>query len=43
MIFFYNDWAASDGFIPPLMTSMALGVGITVIGMCVFIPFGKTF
>ncbi|EKD18685.1 dihydropyrimidinase [Drepanopeziza brunnea f. sp. 'multigermtubi' MB_m1] len=43
MIFFYNDWAASAGFIPPLMMSMALGVGITVIGMCIFIPYGKSF
>jgi hypothetical protein len=43
LIFFYNDWAATAGFIPPLMMSMALGVGITVIGMCIFIPYGKFF
>jgi hypothetical protein len=43
MIFYYNDWAAKDGFIPPVMMMMALTVGITVIGMVVFMFWGKKF
>lgn len=43
MIFYYNDWAAKNGFIPPLVTMMALTVGFTVIGMVVFIIWGKSF
>ncbi|PMD47530.1 MFS general substrate transporter [Hyaloscypha variabilis F] len=43
MIFYFNDWAAKDGFIPPVMTMMALTVGFTVIGMVVFMIWGKKF
>jgi hypothetical protein len=43
MIFYYNDWAAKDGFIPPVLTLMALAVGFTVIGMVVFMIRGKNF
>lgn len=43
MIFFYNDWAVSAGFIPPVMTIMALAVGITLIGMALFLLMGKRF
>lgn len=43
MIFFYNDWAVSAGFIPPVMTIMALAVGITLIGMVLFLFMGKRF
>lgn len=43
MIFFYNNWAVSAGFIPPVMTSMALAVGITLIGMVLFLFMGKKF
>jgi hypothetical protein len=43
MIFYYNDWAVKDGFIPPIMTMMALTVGFTVIGMVVFMIWGKSF
>jgi hypothetical protein len=43
MIFYYNDWAVKDGFIPPVMMMMALTVGFTVIGMVVFMFWGKKF
>jgi hypothetical protein len=43
MIFYYNDWAVKDGFIPPVMTMMALTVGFTVIGMVTFMIWGKNF
>jgi hypothetical protein len=41
MIFFFNDWAVRSGFIPPVMTLMALAVGITTLGMVVFLKWGK--
>jgi hypothetical protein len=43
MIFYYNDWAVKQGFIPPVMTWMALAVGVTTIGMVVFMIWGKNF
>lgn len=43
MIFFFNDWAAEQGFIPPVMTLMALCVGISTIGLVVFYFWGKEF
>lgn len=43
MVFFYNDWAAEQGFVPPILTLMALTVGFTALGLVVFIPFGKSF
>ncbi|TVY65660.1 Protein HOL1 [Lachnellula suecica] len=43
LIFFFNDWAVSDGFIPPVLTIMALSVGSTVVGMVVFLRWGKSF
>ena len=43
MTYYMNDWAAKDGFIPPNMMMMAMTVGITLIGMLVFIPYGKAF
>jgi len=43
MIFFFNDWAVSAGFIPPVMTLMAITVGITTIGTVVFSIWGKQF
>ncbi|KAI8628195.1 putative MFS transporter [Xylariaceae sp. FL1651] len=42
MIFYFNDWAAR-GYIAPVLTLMALTVGFSVIGLVVFIPFGKQF
>ncbi|KAH7031562.1 major facilitator superfamily domain-containing protein [Microdochium trichocladiopsis] len=43
MIFFYNDWAARSGYIAPVLLLMALTVGFSVLGLAVFIPFGKQF
>lgn len=43
MIFFFNDWAAQQGFIPPVLTMMALTVGFSLIGLAIFIPSGKQF
>lgn len=43
MVFFFNDWAARQGFIAPLLTLMAVAVGLSLIGLAVFIPFGKKF
>jgi hypothetical protein len=43
MIFYFNDWAARDGFLAPILTIMALAVGFSVIGLAIFIPFGKKF
>jgi hypothetical protein len=43
MIFFFNDWAVAQGFIPPVMTLMALCVGFSVIGLGVFMKWGKQF
>ncbi|RDL35796.1 uncharacterized protein BP5553_06408 [Venustampulla echinocandica] len=42
MIFFFNDWAVRAGFIPPVMTLMALCVGFTLIGTIVFLKWGKS-
>ncbi|KAH6659160.1 major facilitator superfamily domain-containing protein [Truncatella angustata] len=43
MIFYVNDWAARDGFLGPVLMLMALTVGFSVLGLVVFIPFGKKF
>lgn len=43
MVFFFNDWAGRQGFIAPVLTLMAVAVGLSVIGLAVFIPFGKKF
>lgn len=43
MVFFYNDWAARQGFIAPVLTIMAVAVGLAVMGLAVFIPYGKRF
>jgi hypothetical protein len=43
MIFFFNDWAVKNGFIPPVMTLMALAVGLTTIGLVIFLKWGKVF
>lgn len=43
MIFFLNDWAAKDGFLGPILLLMALTVGFSVLGLVIFIPFGKKF
>lgn len=41
MVFFYNDWCARQGYIAPLLTLMAVSVGLALVGLAVFIPFGK--
>ncbi|ORY64822.1 major facilitator superfamily domain-containing protein [Pseudomassariella vexata] len=43
MIFFFNDWAARQGYIAPVLLLMVLTVGSSIIGLALFIPFGKTF
>ncbi|KAL7627341.1 hypothetical protein AAE478_001533 [Parahypoxylon ruwenzoriense] len=43
MLFFLNDWAARSGYIAPILLFMALTVGSCVVGMAIFIPFGKQF
>ncbi|KAI2619915.1 putative MFS transporter [Hypoxylon sp. NC1633] len=43
MIFFFNDWAARSGYIAPVLLLMALTCGFSVLGLCVFIPWGKQF
>lgn len=43
MIFYFNDWAAEQGFLAPVLTLMALTVGFTLLGLGLFVPFGKTF
>jgi hypothetical protein len=43
MIFYFNDWAATEGFIKPMLMLMGLTVGFSLLGLAVFIPFGKTF
>ncbi|KAI1444230.1 putative MFS transporter [Annulohypoxylon stygium] len=43
MIFFFNDWAARSGYIKPIMMMMALSIGFAILGMSVFIPWGKKF
>lgn len=42
MTFYFNDWAG-QGFIAPFLTLMAITVGLSVIGLAVFIPYGKSF
>ncbi|KAI1335783.1 putative MFS transporter [Xylariaceae sp. FL0016] len=43
MIFFFNNWAAASGYIAPVLMLMACTVGFSVLGLAVFIPFGKKF
>lgn len=43
MVFFFNDWAASQGYIAPVLTLMAVTVGLSLLGLAVFIPYGKKF
>lgn len=43
MIFFVNDFAVTSGFVAPILTLMALCVGFTVIGLVIFLKWGKQF
>jgi len=43
MIFYFNDWAAERGYLGPILTLMALTVGTSILGLVVFIRFGKQF
>lgn len=43
MVFFFNDWAAKEGFIAPVLMLMAVAVGLSLLGLAIFIPFGKKF
>lgn len=42
MTYYMNNWAARNGFIPPVMLLMAMTVGITLIGMVLLMFYGKT-
>jgi len=39
---YINDWAARDGFIPPLLLLMGMTVGFAIIGMVLLVTFGKS-
>ncbi|KAI0592886.1 putative MFS transporter [Biscogniauxia sp. FL1348] len=43
MIFYFNDWAARDGYLGPVLMLMGCTVGICIVGLATFIPFGKQF
>lgn len=43
MVFFFNDWAARQGYIAPVLTLMAATVGLSLLGLAIFIPYGKKF
>ncbi|KAJ4408929.1 hypothetical protein N0V82_009584 [Gnomoniopsis sp. IMI 355080] len=43
MVFFFNDWSERQGYIAPVLTLMAITVGLSLLGLAVFIPRGKTF
>lgn len=42
MTYYYNDWAASAGFTPPLLMIMALTVGFSLVGTVLLPYFGKS-
>lgn len=42
MVFYFNSWA-EHGYISPFMTLMAITVGFSVLGLAIFIPYGKRF
>ncbi|RFU74225.1 serine threonine kinase 16 [Trichoderma arundinaceum] len=42
MTYFVNDWAAADGFVPPVMLLMAMTAGFTMVGMVALIFYGKS-
>lgn len=43
MVFYFNDWCARQGFIAPVLMLMAVTVGLSVLGLAIFIPYGKAF
>ncbi|KAI1386101.1 putative MFS transporter [Hypoxylon trugodes] len=43
MIFFFNDWAAQSGYVSPVLMMMGLTFGSSILGVCVFVPYGKYF
>lgn len=43
MVFFFNDWSARQGYIAPVLTLMAATVGLSLLGLSIFIPYGKKF
>lgn len=42
MTYYMPDWAAGEGFIPPVMMMLAMTVGITLLGVILFIFFGRS-
>ncbi|KAL6831602.1 hypothetical protein V8C40DRAFT_262911 [Trichoderma camerunense] len=42
MTYFVNDWATTDGFVPPVMLLMAMTAGFTLVGMVALIFYGKS-
>lgn len=43
MVFYFTDWSAEHGFIAPVLCLMAITVGFSVLGLAIFIPYGKRF
>jgi hypothetical protein len=42
MTYFIEDWAAQKGWLQPVMTLAACGVGIPAVGSVIFWFWGKT-
>lgn len=43
MVFFFNDWVTRQGYLAPLLMLMAITVGLSLLGLATFIPYGKRF
>lgn len=43
MVFYYTDWTEEHGFVAPVLSLMAITVGFSVLGLAIFIPYGKRF
>lgn len=41
MSYYVNNWVIAHGFLPPVMTLMGLTVAFGLVGMCVFMKWGK--
>lgn len=42
MTYFINDWAAKDGYVPPVMLLMAMTAGFTLLGVVLLTFYGKS-
>lgn len=43
MVFWWNTSITEHGFISPFLALMAVTVGLSVLGLAIFIPYGKRF